>query len=110
MACGGFLGVAAAAAVLSVVSGHAAMIIPTSRNALDRVLPEFAHGMSISTTCECVGGWPVDFFFTLLTWLDAWRRGKAGRQMRRCTYLKAACVYAWAMSDVRGVTRAGHSV
>jgi hypothetical protein len=61
MACGGFLRVAAAAAVFSVVSGHAAMIIPTSRNALDRVLPEFAHGMSISTTCECVcvcvGGW-----------------------------------------------------
>ena len=25
-------------------------------------------------------------------------------------YLKAACVYAWIMSDVRGVTRAGHSV
>jgi hypothetical protein len=39
--------------VAVMVSGHAALIIPTTRNAMDRRLPEFAGGASPSTTCTC---------------------------------------------------------
>lgn len=42
-----------AAALIAVVWGHAAMIIPVSRNSLDRILPQFAGGAAGgSTTCE----------------------------------------------------------
>ena len=40
----------------ALAAGHASMMIPTSRNAMDRVLPEFAGGASPMTPCTCANG------------------------------------------------------
>merc|ERR1712012_1043792 len=42
------------------VSGHAAMIIPTSRNSFDRVLEGFENGTTRSTPCTCANNGPCD--------------------------------------------------
>merc|ERR1712216_72800 len=42
-----------ASCLAACVWGHAAMIIPTTRNSMDRVLPAFAGGKSVATTCTC---------------------------------------------------------
>lgn len=50
---------AAASAVLlpACVSGHAALFIPSPRNANDRVLAEFENGKSPQTPCTCANGY-----------------------------------------------------
>eukprot|EP00036_Acanthoecidae_sp_10tr_P012007 CAMPEP_0182917744 /NCGR_PEP_ID=MMETSP0105_2-20130417/1687_1 /TAXON_ID=81532 ORGANISM="Acanthoeca-like sp., Strain 10tr" /NCGR_SAMPLE_ID=MMETSP0105_2 /ASSEMBLY_ACC=CAM_ASM_000205 /LENGTH=475 /DNA_ID=CAMNT_0025054763 /DNA_START=27 /DNA_END=1454 /DNA_ORIENTATION=+ len=46
------------AAAASVI-GHAAMISPVSRNAIDRSLPQFTGGKSPDTPCTCANGFPT---------------------------------------------------
>jgi len=42
------------------VNGHAAMMIPISRNAFDRVLPGFENGTTKSTPCTCANNGPCE--------------------------------------------------
>merc|ERR1712156_788608 len=42
------------------VEGHAAMIIPLSRNAFDRVAEGFENGTSKATACSCANNGPCD--------------------------------------------------
>ena len=38
------------------VSGHGALYIPTPRNSIDRLLPQFENGKSSSQPCTCADG------------------------------------------------------
>eukprot|EP00656_Telonema_subtile_P045546 TRINITY_DN517_c0_g1_i2.p1 TRINITY_DN517_c0_g1~~TRINITY_DN517_c0_g1_i2.p1 ORF type:complete len:424 (-),score=67.35 TRINITY_DN517_c0_g1_i2:222-1493(-) len=65
----------------TVVWGHAAMIIPTTRNAMDRNLPAFSGGKSGSCPCTCADATACDMG-------DARREGGGGQP---CLWWSQGC-------------------